>query len=202
MPSGVYRRKTGILGSPPVIKNCLRCGAEFTAKAAHAERRQFCSRQCTHAARTERALVEKNCANCGKPFRSQPYRNVSLCSTECLREVRAKKKRKHPSGWSIDPRSGYVRGSRNGVAILQHREVMEKVLGRALRPYENIHHKNGEKSDNRPENLEVWITRQPKGQRPQDTIDWAVDYLRSLGYTVLEPSKQEPTLSPSDSASD
>jgi len=73
---------------------------------------------------------------------------------------------------------------KNGKGILEHRWIMQELIGRILFAHENIHHKNGDKLDNRIENLELWTTHQPKGSRIEDKIAWAKEILDLYGYKV------------------
>jgi hypothetical protein len=75
-----------------------------------------------------------------------------------------------------DPHAG-----KNGI-VYQHRQVMGEHIGRPLRKDENVHHKNGNRADNRIENLELWSKSQPAGQRVADKVKWAKEILAEYGH--------------------
>jgi HNH endonuclease len=83
-------------------------------------------------------------------------------------------------GYYLIRMPGHPNANVNGY-IHEHRLVMSQHLGRPLLPFENIHHKNGSRQDNRLENLEMWTTLQPSGQRPEDLVAWAHKILELYG---------------------
>ena len=85
------------------------------------------------------------------------------------------KSRDHPRA----PKSGYV---------FEHVLVMETLLGRILLPGETVHHLNGVKDDNRPENLELWTRPQPSGIRVSDALAWAYEVLARYGGSGPPPT--------------
>lgn len=97
------------------------------------------------------------------------------------KELKPLRQNRRKNGTGGITTAGYLQvpAIKNGRRVyeLKHRIVMEEILGRPLFRGENVHHRNGNRLDNRPENLELWVTPQPCGQRPEDLIKWAYEII-------------------------
>lgn len=142
-----------------------------------------------------------NClCQCGRKTitRASALKNGTTKSCGCLQlEARHLTSGKNHPRWKANRRfknyGGYISvrinnrdDERHGKILLEHRLVMEQILNRRLLPNENVHHRNGVKTDNRPENLELWATSQPKGQRVQDLIAHALEILKAFSPERLK----------------
>lgn len=86
-------------------------------------------------------------------------------------------------GTGVLTKNGYVVIQRNGRRVPEHHWIVEETLGRELHDFENVHHKNGVRHDNRIENLEIWVIPQPRGQRPEDLLTWCAENHQALAET-------------------
>lgn len=169
---------------------CEVCGMEVRQYPSRP--RRFCSLSCRDKANRTGPTVECICQVCGGRYMLCP--RAALRSKYCSRVCAGSQGRKGrpPSPLGTEKlHHGYVQvkvgrshwaSQGNGWALM-HRVVMGEGLGRPLFAHENVHHINGIKTDNRPENLELWVTSQPQGQRLQDVLAWAREILDI--YTAL-----------------
>ena len=117
----------------------------------------------------------------------------SLCRGHLSQESRGtplrplKKIRKKGEGWITE--DGYLYFMRNGKKQGEHRFVMEEHLGRDLVENENVHHMNGDRLDNRIENLELWNITQPCGQRAVDKVEYALQILKLYAPDKLKETE-------------
>ncbi len=107
--------------------------------------------------RRNRSLADKACEACGSVFRPKS-KSSRFCSRPCMWSKNGGANRKGGPIWWTNAK-GYVEGrvwiDGKRMHAKQHRWIMEGIIGRPLHAWEDVHHKNGIKNDNRPDNLEL-----------------------------------------------
>jgi len=136
--------------------------------------------------------AERGCREdgCDRPHEAHGYCNTHYIYAVGRADLQTASKRQ-----AIN-RDGYVRlfipGHPNAQKtgyVLAHHVVMAELIGRPIARDETVHHKNGHRGDNRPENLELWVSRQCKGQRVEDLVTWAKELLmRYEPEALAQPS--------------
>lgn len=203
----------------PIGFTCRECDKPFTMVQSNvtAYRKkfgrdpQYCSIACSALGRRKNAdeKHKSECVNCGKDFyrtrrkgSGTIYREQKLCSKQCKREWTSKLHRERNGLPEVTRRlrRGYVllripaRDGKPAFEVLEHRYNMEQKIGRPLRDNETVHHKFGNRQDNDPERLELWVKNHGPGQRVTDQVAFGIeilrlypDFCRAAGYTVPEP---------------
>jgi len=92
---------------------------------------------------------------------------------------------RHKAGYLMVLARDHPRAGSNGY-VFEHVLVMEAALGRFLFPGETVHHLNGVRDDNRPDNLELWTRPQPSGVRARDALTWARVIVDRYAGTVVD----------------
>lgn len=129
----------------PYNKTCPACKKPFET-SQHAQ--VYCCRYCSARGKFGPLAT---CLKCGKTIQHSESRR-KYCSRDCLNEARREETLTYRP-FKKPNKQGYMEGRIGNRKVLEHRYVMELLLGRPLRPDEVVHHKDGNPANNSPSNL-------------------------------------------------
>ena len=139
--------------------------------ATHFRRKRLYGKPDGTFATTKRCIGE----GCSRPA-VPGSRSSDYCRDHFIAWIKARVVAGESLGKTSNP-NGYVYVNIYKKNYAEHTIRMEAMIGRPLWPDESVHHKNGNRSDNRIENLELWSSYQPRGQRVEDKVAYAREIL-------------------------
>lgn len=165
-----------------MVKECPVCSTSFRPRPYLVNKQICCSVSCAAKFKTgkkrldRREKVKKKCPICSTEFLVAPCRCLSriCCSMDCAAKNRTAEKSPCWKGGVYLNEQGYRKLVRSGKRLFEHRLILEAKLGRPLKAHEVTHHINGDKLDNRSENLEILT------QSEHRKLHAIVDLLKSL----------------------
>lgn len=182
------------LATRRITKNCPICECQF--ETTHWKNKTTCSKRCANYFRREDGKAhwsrdfQKTCPNCGKLYNAdKDWRQSKMfCGRPCLQEHYRKNggPTSKPVGSRYKDDQGYwiiKIGIKNWRS--EHVVIAEKMIGRRLLRNEIVHHRNGDKADNREDNLQV-VTKSIHA-RMHNKAEW-------LGLSMLAQKTALPML--------
>lgn len=185
MPYGLPRQKT------ETHAFCNKC-RRMVPHEGYCKNQSVC-RECQRARARDRYSKKRVCARCGEAPISDyaPGEHCRKCSWAIKSASIPSRRTPGPGRYVIvTQKHGHPNADKRG-RIYEHILIMAEKLGRPLAPGESVHHLNGIRDDNRPENLELWTISQPRGQRVSDKLAWARQILQQYEPESLCRCKRE-----------